>query len=57
MSTPWRLSILSKRYSGMPSAYLVVSSIANTLGLARLFSISWAGLSAVTGAASQALQA
>ena len=57
MSTPWRLSIFSKRYSGMPSAYLVVSSIASTLGLARLFSISWAGLSAVTGAVSQALQA
>lgn len=47
-------------YLGMapiPSAYLVVSSIASTLGLARLFSISCAGLSAVTGAASQALQA
>ena len=49
MSMPWRPSIFSKRYSGMPSAYLVVSSMANTLGLARLFSISWAGLSAVVG--------
>ncbi len=54
---PWRLSIFSKRYSGMPSAYLVVNSIASTLGLARLFSINCAGLSAVTGAASQPLQA
>jgi butyryl-CoA dehydrogenase len=30
-------SNFSKRYSGMPSANLVVSNIASTLGLARLF--------------------
>ena len=30
--------------------YLVVNNIASTLGLAMLFSIIWAGLSAVTGA-------
>ena len=38
------------------TAYLVVSSMASTLGLAMLFSINWAGLSAVTGALSQPRQ-
>ena len=42
MSTPWRLSIFSKRYSEIPSTYLVVSNNASTLGLARLFSLSCA---------------
>ena len=41
---------------GRLSTYLVVSNIANTLGLVMLFSINYACLSAVTGAVSQSRQ-
>ena len=37
ISIPWRPSTFSKRCSGRPSTYLVVSSIARTLGLSMLF--------------------
>ena len=42
ISIPCRLSTVSKRCSGKPSIYLVISSMASTLGLAALFDqLSW----------------
>lgn len=58
---PWYIDAMTAQdlfetMKGKPSTYLVVSSMANTLGLTMLFSINWAVLSAVTGAASQSRQ-
>jgi hypothetical protein len=41
MSTPWRLSNF-RSDRGIPSAYLLVSNSARSLGLGRLFSINCA---------------